>query len=94
MVENLPYSNIQYALCNWVWRAVQSEKNYINGKLEGESKFHYKTGELKSKKEYKDGELDGYSTWYFKSGAIKDSKYFRNGKRPERKLRSMPAGAR
>ena len=54
---------------------IKNKKNYKNGKLEGESLWHHKNGQLESKGNYKDDEKEG--EWlHFRSNGKLWRKYF------------------
>ena len=54
------------------------QKNYINGKFEGEWLEYYDNGQLKIKRNYKDGILEGESLWYHKNGQLESKGNFKD----------------
>lgn len=53
----------------------------IGGKIDGEMKDFYPTGELKSLRYFEDDNQIGKSTFFFQSGAIKEVQYYADGLR-------------
>ena len=54
------------------------QKNYINGKFEGEWLEYHENGQLKIKRNYKDGKLEGQSLWYHKNGQLESKGNFKD----------------
>ena len=57
------------------------QKNYINGKFEGEWLEYYENGQLKIKRNYKDDKLEGESLWYHKNGQLESKGNFKDDKK-------------
>ena len=57
---------------------ISLEANFVDGKLNGESKTYYKTGELYAIKFVKDDKLHGESKTYYKTGELKSLEYWVN----------------
>lgn len=55
------------------------EYNYSNGKIEGQVKRYYSTGELASLEFYKDGWMEGKQVFYYKNGRVKKTENYKKG---------------
>lgn len=60
-------------------KVVNSEKKYVDGKLNGIQKKFYKSGEIKEAALYTDGKKRGCTINYYKCGAKKMSASYCNG---------------
>ena len=57
------------------------KKHYENGKLNGNTKYWYKNGQLESVIPYDDGKINGVVTKYYDSGQVKARVHIVDGRR-------------
>ena len=57
------------------------QKNYINGKFEGEWLEYHENGQLKIKRNYKDGKLEGESLWYHKNDQLESKGNYKDNEK-------------
>ncbi|XOV91615.1 MAG: hypothetical protein ACFHWX_15540 [Bacteroidota bacterium] len=61
-------------------RRLIEERNYVNGKLEGELRKFYQDGTLMEASNYRDGQLDGIARWYDTEGNLSIAYEYKEGK--------------
>ena len=65
--------------------ALKAERNFKDGKLEGDYRVYYENGTLKEEGHYKDDKLDGVLKKYYNSGKLKAEELYRDNSLISRK---------
>ena len=90
---NIPYTgNLDVLNNDWGKDAVEINRDYVDGIIQGTEKSYYQSGKLKSVGFFSKGRLEGFVTAYYEDGSVEAKVLYKNGLKEGRALFYYPNG--